>query len=126
MSKTRSFAELAEPVKADPARRARVDARKRAMNWALDLADLRVKRGFTQREVASQLAVTQANVSRVEHSDDVYLSTLGNYVAALGGRLEVNAVFPDGTFPLAGEGSAPPANEGRARDREPRGSTPAG
>ena len=34
-------------------------------------------------------------MSRIEHEEDVYLSTLRNYVEALGRRLEIAAVFPD-------------------------------
>ncbi|CCF82780.1 hypothetical protein NITHO_1560008 [Nitrolancea hollandica Lb] len=44
----------------------------------------------------------QANVSRTEHHDDLYLSMLSSYVAALGGHLEVTAVFPDGAPPRKG------------------------
>ncbi len=46
------------------------------------------------------LGVTQANISRIEHEEDLYLSTLRSYVEALGGRLEVNAVFADGVVSL--------------------------
>jgi hypothetical protein len=41
-----------------------------------------------------------ANVSQIESRHDIYLSTLSAYVEALGGRLEVNAVFPDETIRL--------------------------
>ena len=44
--------------------------------------------------------MTQANISRIEHEEDLDLSTLRGYVAALGGQLEVNAVFPDGKVTL--------------------------
>jgi hypothetical protein len=37
----------------------------------------------------------QSNVSRLERQDDLYLSTLQGYVEALGGQLEVSAVFPE-------------------------------
>jgi hypothetical protein len=41
-------------------------------------------------------------VSRLEHGDDAKLSTLRAYVEALGGRLELVAVFDDDErFPLA-------------------------
>jgi hypothetical protein len=46
------------------------------------------------------MEVTQENVSRIEHAEDAYLSTLERYVRALGGRLELNAVFPDKVIPL--------------------------
>ncbi|MBI4261223.1 MAG: XRE family transcriptional regulator [Actinobacteria bacterium] len=49
----------------------------------------------SNRILAGALGVSQANVSRVEREGDVYLSTLRNYVSALGGKLELRAVFPD-------------------------------
>jgi transcriptional regulator with XRE-family HTH domain len=71
------------------------------MRDALALAELREARGVTQSELAAAMHVTQRNVSRVEHEDDVYLSTLSNYVAALGGRLKLAAEFPDVTITFA-------------------------
>jgi transcriptional regulator with XRE-family HTH domain len=64
------------------------------------LGELRERRGATQRDVATRLGVTQPNVWRVEHEEDVYLSSLRDYVAALGGRIEVRAVFDDETYTL--------------------------
>jgi transcriptional regulator with XRE-family HTH domain len=70
------------------------------MEDVLALAELRQACGTTQREVAESLNVSQANVSRIEHEEDLYLSTLRGYVAALGGELELRAVFPDRTVTL--------------------------
>ena len=95
MSGRRSFKELKAPIDADPARRARVDDAKRAMREALALAELRASRDVTQQGLADALRVSQPNVSRIEHQDDVYLSTLRSYVEALGGSLQVRAVFDD-------------------------------
>jgi DNA-binding XRE family transcriptional regulator len=100
MTRTRPFAELAAQAKADPVRRERIATYKRAMLDALALADVRAQRGITQQEMAGELGMTQANISRIEHEEDLYLSTLRGYVAALGGQLEVNAVFPDGKVTL--------------------------
>ena len=100
MTKTRPFAELAVQVMADPVRRERVATIKRAMEDALALADLRARQERTRQEMAGVLGVTQANISRIEHEEDLYLSTLRSYVAALGGELEVNAVFADGKVAL--------------------------
>lgn len=100
MTKTKPFAELAAKAKADPTRRAQIAEYRRPIEDVLALAELRSQRGVTQHEVAGALAVSQANVSRIEHEDDVYLSTLRRYVAALGGELEINAVFPDRTVAL--------------------------
>ncbi len=67
--------ELFAPVNADPARRERVLSIKRAMEDSLALAELRQSQGLTQREVAETLGVSQANISRIEHEEDVYLSS---------------------------------------------------
>jgi len=60
---------------------------------------------MTQQGVADALDVSQANISHIERQEDMYLSTLGCYVAALGGHLHVTAVFPDGSISLVGPGS---------------------
>jgi transcriptional regulator with XRE-family HTH domain len=62
------------------------------------LSELRSRRGLSQAAIAEALSVSQPNISRIEQEDDVYLSTLARYVAALGGHLEVQAVFPDETI----------------------------
>jgi len=49
-----------------------------------------------QQQLAKTLDMTQAAVSQLEQRTDVYLSTLENFVEAMGGRLEMYAVFPDG------------------------------
>ena len=100
MSGRRSFKELKAPIEADPFRRARVDERKHAMRDVLALAGLRASREVTQEGLADALGVSQPNISRIEHQNDAYLSTLRSYVEALGGRLEVRAVFDDQTVEL--------------------------
>lgn len=100
MSGHQTFDKLCIPIDADPRRRARVARFRRAMRDVLALAKLREARGATQVEVGEALGMSQVNVSRIEHEDDVYLSTLSNYVEALGGRLELTAVFPDQTIRL--------------------------
>jgi predicted XRE-type DNA-binding protein len=73
MTKTKPFAELTEMVKADPVRCDRIATYKRAMEDALALAKVRAERGMTQTGVAETLGVTQANISRIEHEEDLYL-----------------------------------------------------
>jgi transcriptional regulator with XRE-family HTH domain len=73
---------------------------KRLMDAEVRLADVRTRRGISQATIADALEVSQPNISRIEQEDDVYLSTLVRYVAALGGQLEVNAVFPEETITL--------------------------
>jgi len=93
--KTRPFREIAGKHRDDPDRKARREQFKRAMADALALAELRQSLGQTQQDLAEKLGVSQPNVSRIEHEEDVYLSTLREYVEALGGRLEITAVFAD-------------------------------
>jgi transcriptional regulator with XRE-family HTH domain len=92
----KKFRDLAAAIDNDPIRRAKVDEEKRALHIVLALAELRNARGATQGEVARRLDVSQANISRIEHEENIFLSTLRDYIDALGGRLELRAVFPDG------------------------------
>ena len=99
MSGRRNFGELRKEIERDPARRARMDKTRKAYDALLHLADLRRSRGLTQAELASTLGVSQPNISKIEKgaegSGEMLLSTLAEYVEALGGRLEVRATFPE-------------------------------
>jgi len=95
MSGRKPFRDLAAQVTATPEGRERVDEYRRLMDAIVTLYRLREQRGLTEVDVAKALDVTQGNVSRVENAADLYLSTLARYVEALGGKLELNAVFPD-------------------------------
>lgn len=67
----------------------------RALRDALTLRELRSERGITQVELADRLGKTQGSVSELERRDDWYLSSLREYIEALGGRLQVAAVFEE-------------------------------
>jgi transcriptional regulator len=75
--------------------RRQVDTIKRAMQLDIALAELRELRGVSQADVADGLGTSRPNVSRIEKEADVRLSTLERYVKALGGKLEIRAVFDD-------------------------------
>lgn len=90
-----------------PLNERRVETYKRLMDAELRLADVRRRRGMSQAAIADALEVSQPNVSRIEQEDDVYLSTLVRYVTALGGHLEVRAVFGDETVTLLREPMPP-------------------
>ncbi|MDU9389772.1 XRE family transcriptional regulator [Pseudomonas sp. zfem002] len=64
---------------------------------------LRRELGITQECLAEQMEIGQANVSKVEKRSDMLISTLRNYVEALGGRLEVIVNIP-GRRPVTLEG----------------------
>jgi transcriptional regulator with XRE-family HTH domain len=63
-------------------------------DMALD--ELRTAREMTQEHLAATLGVKQAAISRMERRTDVYVTTLARYIEALGGRLEIRAVFAEG------------------------------
>ena len=74
---------------------------RRALRDALGLARIRTDRQVTQVELAARLDRSQGNVSELERRSDVYLSSLREYVEALGGELEVTAVFGGERHPIA-------------------------
>jgi transcriptional regulator with XRE-family HTH domain len=92
--------EISARNRKDPERAARIEAGARAMLLVSELTKLRESRDLTQVELASALDVSQARVSRLERQDDLYLSTLAEYVRAMGGELRVSVVFPDETVEL--------------------------
>ncbi len=90
---TRKFNELLDVMSID--RRQRIAQRVRETIAAMPLEELRKARQMTQAKLAQSLGVNQGEVSKIEHRTDLYLSTLSAYVEALGGRLEIRAIFPD-------------------------------
>jgi DNA-binding Xre family transcriptional regulator len=102
MPKTKPFSELEDRARREhPGWDEDVATIKQAIEDALELAELRKHRGITQVQLADRLRISQGNVSEMEHRRELYLSTLREYVEALGGRLELAAVFPDERLPLA-------------------------
>lgn len=98
-----------------PERRARVNARTlELLAEEIGLADLRRLKGVTQEHLARKLGSRQVQVSRLENRDDLKLSTLERYFAALGAKLEIFAFFPDsGPFRLARDRKRP-SSRGRS------------
>jgi len=77
------------------ARQDRIAARYRVLKDEVEsLQALRKAAGKAQGEIASTLRISQPSVSRIEKQTDMYLSTLRNYVAAVGGDLELVVRFP--------------------------------
>jgi hypothetical protein len=60
----------------------------------MELRNLREALNMTQVQLAKKLKTTQAAVSRLEKRPGMLVSTLGDYVEALGGTIEVHAVLP--------------------------------
>jgi hypothetical protein len=59
----------------------------------MNLPELRKALGKTQLEIADAAKMAQAKVSEFERRDDHMLSVLRRYIEALGGELEISAIF---------------------------------
>jgi len=80
----------------DPASRADNERRVREELQRMALEELRGAKQLTQADMAEMLNVPQSSISRIERRADMYLSTLRNYIHAVGGELRIQAVFRDG------------------------------
>lgn len=60
------------------------------------LAELRQLLRMSQTDVAKRAGLGQASIARIERRNDVLLTTLTKITAAMGGTLNITAVFPGG------------------------------
>jgi DNA-binding Xre family transcriptional regulator len=98
--KTLSYDSIADKLMT---KASRVRARKRAdaILKRITLDQLRKDRKMTLRKLALAMNTQRSEVSRLEKRTEVKLGTLRNYVNALGGHIEILAVFPDKNVELA-------------------------
>jgi DNA-binding XRE family transcriptional regulator len=94
MARTK-FSELRTDVVARPGATERLAALRAETLEEIRLYELRHGEAISQAELAGRLDVTQGAISKLEHSDDVRVSTSRPYLEALGARLELVAVFDD-------------------------------
>jgi transcriptional regulator with XRE-family HTH domain len=91
----KSFKTLREKMSPEARERARRKAEK--LMEEMPLSELRAARKLTQEKLAENLNVKQAAISKLERRTDMYVSTLREFIAAMGGELEITARFPDGS-----------------------------
>lgn len=92
------------------------------LRLAVALTQLREDAGFSQRQLAETLGVSQPRVAAIERSRNVTLDVLAKYVAALGGRLEVRVVKGKKSIALVAAGSSVAAGGRRpSQDRRRQG-----
>ena len=77
----KKFSELR--ARMSPDSQARAAARAEAMLLEMQLQELRKARSITQIEVARSMSVEQAAISRLERREDMYVSTLRDYIRRL-------------------------------------------
>ncbi len=123
------FTKSWETVRAEkPLNEERVAEYRRVMHAQEQIAQARWRRGETDARIDQALRISELSDLELEAGEDLYMTTLARYVAALGGhlevrgappeerlpeesRLEVRAVFPEETITLTetlpGRGSRP-------------------
>ena len=89
----KSFDELANRTMT-PQSRTRAAGRTRHILAVMLLAEVRAQSGKSQSELARALGIKQPSLSKLEHQDDMQISTLRRIIDALGGQVEIIARFP--------------------------------
>ncbi len=89
---TRSWKDV---LSVEPVNEMRAEIYERLMEAQDRIARARYERGVSDELVQAALDTADESLSEAERREDLYLSALAHYVEALGGRLEVRAVFGD-------------------------------
>ena len=95
MSGHTKWSELRDELRAKPGAEGAIARAEDESAEEIGLYELRHAEAVSQAELAGRLDVTQGAISKFEHADDVRISTLRQYLEALGARLELVAVFDD-------------------------------
>lgn len=66
------------------------------------LAERRKTFGLSQTEVADRMGVTKSRVSQIERGEVSTIEAVARYVQALGGQIQISAVFGDDLYILRG------------------------
>jgi len=85
--KTKPFKELRE--KMTPEQQAESEIQTNLALLKLTLSELRESLGHTQSDVAKNMGVVQSALSKIEHQEDIQISTLSRYIKSLGGSLTI-------------------------------------
>jgi hypothetical protein len=82
--------------KLSPAQRKKVETRAaQLIAEEMTLQQLRQACKLTQQKVAKSLRIGQEGVSKIEKRSDLLISTLRDFVHAMGGQLSLVVEFPD-------------------------------
>ena len=100
----RKFNELVEKMPVETRERAEAKAAKLIAEYALD--ELREARSMTQARLADILGKDQSVISRIEKRTDMYVSTLAEFIRAMGGEFRRGLVGSGGLGILRDSGWA--------------------
>src|SRR3984957_20713905 len=66
------------------------------------LAERRKALGLTQAQTAERMGVTKSRVSQIERGEVFTIDAVARYVQAIGGTIQISAVFGDDHYILRG------------------------
>ncbi|EHR62584.1 helix-turn-helix domain-containing protein [Saccharomonospora cyanea] len=66
------------------------------------LSERRKALGLSQTDVAEKMGVTKSRISQIERGEVSTVDAIARYVQALGGHIQISAVFGDDTYILRG------------------------
>ncbi len=89
----KKFSDLLAQMSAE--RQAHIEERVQSELAEMALKELRQALQLTQQQLASQLEMNQAAVSKMERQSDMYISTLRRFLSVMGAELRIIAHFPD-------------------------------
>ncbi len=70
------------------------------------LAERRSALGLTQAEVAERMGITKSRVSQIERGEVSTVDVIARYVQAIGGQLQISAVFGNDLLILRSAGTS--------------------
>jgi transcriptional regulator with XRE-family HTH domain len=91
---------LEKKVLEAPGAAGRVAEIEEELRLAAGLTALREEAGLSQRELATRMGISQPRVAAIERARNVTIDVLEQYIEAVGGTLEVNAVKGKSKTPL--------------------------
>ena len=66
------------------------------------LAERRKAEGLTQAQAAERMGVTKSRVSQIERGEVSTIEAVARYVQAIGGQIQISAIFGDDQYILRG------------------------
>lgn len=100
MSGHKQYKILRDRLNATPEGRAVIRAEEAILRDVLTISRMREQHGLASDEIADAWEIARGSDLACEAETDAYLKTIQRFVHALGGRLEITAVFPDQTITL--------------------------
>ncbi|MFT3861432.1 helix-turn-helix domain-containing protein [Micropruina sp.] len=99
---TKKWADVRPGVVADLGPEVLAEAAQRTQSYidAHRLAERRKALGLTQSDVAERMGVTKSRVSQIERGEVSTVDVIARYVEAIGGHLQISAIFGDDLFIL--------------------------